>query len=235
MNISPQEIEKKITERTKAIVPVHFAGRPCNMAAISALARRYNLSIIEDCTHAIESEYHGKKTGTFGKMGCFSFYVTKNIITGEGGMIITDDEEVAEKVKIAALHGMSKDAWKRFSDEGFKHYQVVSDSFKYNMTDMQASLGIHQLKRIDTYWERRRDIWLQYQKAFAEFPAQQPLGPEADTRHAYHLYTLLIDKETSGISRNQFLEAMTREGIGVGGHYMPVHWHPYYRRNSGGK
>ena len=161
MNIDPREIVKKITSKTKAIIPVHFAGRPCDMDAIMAIARKYDLKVIEDCAHAIEAEYKGKKVGTFGDIGCFSFYVTKNIVTGEGGMAITNNEEYADKIKILALHGMSKDAWKRFSDEGYKHYQVVEAGFKYNMMDLQAAIGIHQLKESDLL-EAREEIWNRY-------------------------------------------------------------------------
>jgi len=166
MNISPSEIEKKITSKTKAIIVIHFAGRCCNMESILDISKKYNLMIIEDCAHAIESEYRGKKAGTFGDIGCFSFYVTKNITTGEGGMVVTDNETIASSIKTLALHGMSKDAWKRFSDDGYKHYKVVYAGFKYNMTDMQASLGINQMKRIDAYWRRRKEIWEFYNKQF---------------------------------------------------------------------
>ncbi len=151
MNIDPRSIEQKITSRTKAILPVHFAGRACDMDAICDIANRNNLKIIEDCAHAIETEYKGRKTGSFGDFGCFSFYVTKNIITGEGGMVITKSEEDAAKIKVMALHGLSKDAWKRFSDEGYKHYYATAAGFKYNMMDIQAAIGIHQLKRIEKY------------------------------------------------------------------------------------
>ena len=146
-NILPEEIEKKVTARTKAILPVHFAGRCCDMDSIITIAKKYDLLIIEDCAHAIETEYHGIKAGRFGDIGCFSFYVTKNVMTGEGGMVITNDDRFAGRIKVLALHGMSKDAWKRFSDEGYKHYQVIHAGYKYNMMDIQAAMGIHQLKR----------------------------------------------------------------------------------------
>ena len=151
MNIDPQQVEEKITKKTKVILPVHFAGRPCEMDAIMDIAKRHNLKVIEDCAHAIETEYKGKKTGTFGDFGCFSFYVTKNIVTGEGGMVISSRDEDSSRIKVLALHGMSKDAWKRFGDEGYKHYSVVECGFKYNMMDIQAAIGIHQLKRIEAY------------------------------------------------------------------------------------
>jgi dTDP-4-amino-4,6-dideoxygalactose transaminase len=233
MNIDPFEIEKKINHKTKAIIPVHFAGRPCAMKSIMDIAQKRRLKVIEDCAHAIEVEYHGKKSGTFGDMGCFSFYVTKNIVTGEGGMIITDNSEYASNIKTLALHGMTKDAWKRFGDEGYKHYQVIQAGFKYNMMDIQAAIGIHQMKRIDQYWLRRREIWQQYDKAFADLPCFIPKAPEPSTRHAYHLYTLLLDTDHLNISRDQVLDQMTKRNIGVGVHYLALHTHPYYAQNYG--
>ena len=146
MNIDAAQVEAKITSRTKAILPVHFAGRPCDMDALLHLADKHQLKIIEDCAHAIETEYKGQKVGTLGDFGCFSFYVTKNVVTGEGGMVITKSEEDVARIKMLGLHGMSKDAWKRFGDEGFKHYQVLECGFKYNMMDLQAAIGINQLE-----------------------------------------------------------------------------------------
>ena len=233
MNIDPVDIERKITLKTKAIILVHFAGRPCNMDSIMEIAKKHNLKVVEDCAHAIETEYHGKKAGTFGDLGCFSFYVTKNIVTGEGGMVITDNEDYANAMKMMALHGMSKDAWKRFSDDGYKHYQVVHAGFKYNMMDVQAAIGIHQLPRVDRYWIRRQEIWEKYNKAFADFPIGLPASVEENTRHAYHLYTILIDEERTGVSRDAFLNAMTAQNIGVGVHYLSIPEHPYYQQAFG--
>lgn len=235
MNIDPVDIERKITPKTRAIIPVHFAGRPCNMDAIMQIAKKNNLKVIEDCAHAIESEYHGKKIGTFGDLGCFSFYVTKNIVTGEGGMVITDNEKYASKIKVLALHGMSKDAWKRFSDEGYKHYQVVYAGFKYNMMDIQAAMGIHQLPRIDKYWNRRKEIWKKSNKAFKNLPIILPSPVEPDTRHAFHLYTLLLDIDKINFTRDQFLFEMTKHNIGVGVHYIALHLQPYYQKQYGYK
>jgi dTDP-4-amino-4,6-dideoxygalactose transaminase len=235
MNMDPYEIEAKITPKTKAILPVHFGGRPCKMEAICDIARRYHLKIIEDCAHAIETEYKGRKAGTFGDFGCFSFYVTKNVITGEGGMVLVHHEHDAARIKILALHGMSKDAWKRFSDKGYKHYQVVECGFKYNMMDIQASIGIHQLKRVEAYWQRRKAIWQHYNDAFASLSIRLPAEPEPDTRHAYHLYTILVEENKTGISRDAFLEAMTAQNIGVGVHYMSIPEHPFYQRAFGWK
>lgn len=235
MNVDPEDIRRKITPRTRAIVPVHFAGRPCDMDAIMAIAKEHDLKVVEDCAHAVEAEYHGRKAGTFGDLGCFSFYVTKNIITGEGGMVITENEDYAGKIKILALHGMSKDAWKRFSDEGYKHYQYVYCGYKYNMTDIQASLGIHQLPRVDRYWERRREIWEHYNEALKDLPVFTPAPVEENTRHAYHLYTLLLDTDNLKMTRDRFLEEMTRRNIGVGVHYIALHLHPYFQNEFGYK
>lgn len=235
MNVSPKEIESKITSKTKAILPVHFAGRPCDMDAIMDIAKRNNLKVIEDCAHAIETEYKGKKAGNFGDFGCFSFYVTKNIVTGEGGMVLAQKEEDIARIKVLGLHGMSKDAWKRFSDEGYKHYQVVECGYKYNMMDLQAAIGIHQLKRIEQYWQRRKEIWQRYNEAFSSLPLGLPADTEPDTRHAYHLYTVLVDEKNAGITRDAFLDGMTKENIGVGVHYLSVPEHPYYQKTFGWK
>jgi len=230
MNIDPVEVARKITPRTRAILPVHFAGRPCEMDALLLLAGKHGLKIIEDCAHAIETEYHGRKAGTLGDFGCFSFYVTKNVITGEGGMVLAKREEDIARIKILGLHGMSKDAWKRFSDEGYKHYFVVECGFKYNMMDLQAAIGIHQLERVESNWKRRAQIWEHYNNAFADLPIALPLEPEKKTRHAYHLYTILVDEQRTGIDRDAFLDNMTRNKIGVGVHYLSIPEHPYYQK-----
>jgi dTDP-4-amino-4,6-dideoxygalactose transaminase len=233
MNIDPVAIEAMITPRTKAVIPVHFAGRPCAMAAILKLAKRHGLKVIEDCAHAIETTYRSGKAGTFGDFGCFSFYVTKNLTTGEGGMVLTKREEDAARIKTLGLHGMSKDAWKRFSDEGYKHYLVTECGFKYNMMDLQAALGLHQLARIEEQWQRRLEIWQCYQKAFADLPLTLPAEVETDTRHAFHLYTILIDEKRTSIGRDAFLDAMTALNIGVGVHYLSIPEHPYYQQRFG--
>ncbi len=235
MNIDPDDIERKITPRTKAILLVHFAGRSCDMDRIMAIAKQHQLKVIEDCAHAIEAEYHGRKTGTFADFGCFSFYVTKNVVTGEGGMAITDNEQYADQIKVLGLHGMSRDAWKRFSDDGYKHYQVVYAGFKYNMMDIQAAIGIHQLPRVEAYWQRRREIWQRYDEAFAGLPLFTPHPPEPRTRHAHHLYTILLDIDSIDLTRDRFLDQMTGWKIGVGVHYLGLHLHPYYRERYGYK
>jgi len=235
MNIDPAEVRARLTGRTRALLPVHFAGRACDMDGLVRICTTHRLKLIEDCAHAIETEYHGRKAGTFGDYGCFSFYVTKNIVTGEGGMVLTRNEEDASRVKILALHGMSKDAWKRFSDEGYKHYQVVQAGFKYNMMDIQAAIGIHQLKRIETYRVRRQEIWRRYNEAFADLAIGLPAEVEAGTRHAYHLYTIMIDGGRAGITRDGFLSGMTRQNIGIGVHYQSIAEHLYYQETFGWK
>ncbi len=231
--IDPAAIEAAITPRTRAILVVHFAGRPCDMDAIMAIASRHGLVVIEDCAHAIETEYHGRKAGTFGDFGCFSFYATKNITTGEGGMVISRSEELAARARVLALHGMSKDAWHRFGDAGYKHYQVVEAGFKYNMMDLQAAIGIHQLARVEPSWQRREQLWGRYMQAFADLPVDLPAAPEAGTRHAYHLFTLMLDEARCGISRDAFLDAMNARRIGTGVHYLSLPEHPYYQQRFG--
>jgi dTDP-4-amino-4,6-dideoxygalactose transaminase len=235
MNMDPDQVRARVTSRTRALVPVHFAGRPCDMDAICEIAAQRGLAVIEDCAHAIETEYHGRRAGTFGDFGCFSFYVTKNLVTGEGGMVVARKAEDVMRIKILALHGMSHDAWKRFGDSGFKHYQVVECGFKYNMMDIQAALGLHQLARVDALWPRRHELWSRYNTEFAMLPVGRPAEPEPGTRHAYHLYTLLVDAERTGIDRDDFLNAMTARKIGVGVHYLSIPEHPYYQRTFGWK
>jgi dTDP-4-amino-4,6-dideoxygalactose transaminase len=232
-NIDPAAIEAAITPRTRAILPVHFAGRPCDMDAIMSIARKHDLVAIEDCAHAVEATYRGQPVGTFGDFGCFSFYVTKNVATGEGGMIVGRNEDQIARARILALHGMSKDAWHRFGDQGYKHYQVVECGFKYNMMDIQAALGLHQLARVGRNWQRRDAIWQRYDEAFAGLPVTLPAAPGADIRHGRHLYTIMIEPERCGVTRDSFVAAMTVAGIGTGVHYMSIPEHPYYQRRFG--
>jgi dTDP-4-amino-4,6-dideoxygalactose transaminase len=234
-NLDPEQVRRKISPRTKAIMPVHFAGRACNMDALTAIAREHGLKIIEDCAHAIETEFHGQKAGTIGDCGVLSFYSTKNIVTGEGGIVLTNNADIAARLKILALHGMSQDAWKRFSDDGYKHYEVVEVGFKYNMMDLQAAIGMHQIKRVEKYWQRRLEIWQRYNEAFAGLPARLPAPLEKDSRHALHLYTLLIDEKRSPVTRDEFITALHRRNIGTGVHYRAIPVHPVYQRRFGWK
>lgn len=235
MNMDPEDIERQITPKTKAIIPVYFAGRPCNMDRIVDIANKHNLKIVEDAAHAIEAEYNGKKTGTFGDIGCFSFYVTKNIITGEGGMAITNVEEYANKIKRLSFHGIRKDKLHSSSDKKYKHYQVIDRGFKLTMMDIQAAIGIHQLPRVEKYWERRKEIWERYKEAFKDLPVFIPAPIPNGVKHSYHLYTLLLDIDKLNITRDEFLYEMAKRNIGVGVHYIALHLHPYYQQKYGYK
>lgn len=231
--IDPDAIEAAITPRTEAIVPVHFAGRPCDMDRIMAIAERHGLVVIEDCAHAIETEYKGRKAGTFGDFGCFSFYVTKNVVTGEGGMILGRSEASIARARILALHGMSKDAWHRFGDEGYKHYQVVECGFKYNMMDLQAALGIHQLQRAEQNLLRRQRLWTMYETRLADVPLVLPAKAAPEMHHGRHLYTVLVEEARAGVSRDTFLQRLADLGVGAGVHYLAIPEHPYYRERFG--
>lgn len=235
MNIDENKIEEAITKKTKAIIPVHFAGRPCNMDAIIKIAKKHNLIVIEDAAHALGAEYKGKKIGAIGDTTCFSFYVTKNIVTAEGGMVTTNNKEIADKIKIYGLHGMSQDAWRRYSDKGYKHYEVVVPGYKYNMTDIQASLGMHQIQKIGRYDVKRKQIWDYYNENLRDLPITLPAETEPNTHHAMHLYTILVDKDSVGIDRDEFMQKLFEKGIGTGVHFSPVHLHKYYRDRFGYK
>ena len=231
MNIDPDAILGAVTPRTRAIVPVHLAGRPCNLDRIGEIARAAGgLLVIEDAAHALEAVYRGRKIGSISPLTCFSFYVTKNITTGEGGLVTCEDEALANRIKVLALHGLDADAWKRFGDEGYRHYEVVAPGFKYNMTDLQASLGLSQLPKVSAWLERREAIWARYDDAFAGLPVWTPRPPEPDTVHARHLYTPLLDIDTARISRDELLSRLHERGIGTGVHYRSLHLHEYYRR-----
>lgn len=232
-NIDPTFVERAITKKTRAILPVHFAGHPCDMDALLDIARRYNVYIINDSAHAIEAEWNGARVGTLGDASCYSFYVTKNITTIEGGMICTDHEDWAQKAKIYALHGLSADAWKRFSDDGFKQYEVTVPGFKYNMTDVEAAVGLKQLARINEWALRRREIWRRYNDALTGLPVELPANTREGVTHAHHLYTVLIDIDAIGITRNQVQAALHERRIGTGIHYTALHLHRYYKEQLG--
>jgi dTDP-4-amino-4,6-dideoxygalactose transaminase len=233
MCIDPTAVEAVITPRTKAVLPVHFAGRPCDMDRLVGICERHRLVLIEDCAHAIETRWRGRPAGTFGQFGCFSFYVTKNVVTGEGGMVLCANEASAARVKMLGLHGMSRDAWKRFSDDGYKHYHVVESGFKYNMMDVQAAIGLVQLTRVQQMWQRRQEIWAYYQQQFEQLPAQRPGPCAAHELHGLHLYTLLIDEARCKTSRDRFLSAMHARNLGCGVHYLSIPEHPVYQQRFG--
>jgi dTDP-4-amino-4,6-dideoxygalactose transaminase len=203
------------------------------MDPLVALARKHNLKLIEDCAHSIESSYRGTPAGLFGDTGCFSFYATKNISTGDGGMVVTRNPRVARRVRRLSLHGMTADAWTRSAGRGREGYQVVAPGFKYNMTDNAAALGSAQLAKVETHWTRREQLWNYYNALLAEAGVALPPAPGNHERHAYHLYAIGLPLEDLTVSRAQIMAAMRAENIGVGVHYLPVHMQPYYRRAFG--
>lgn len=235
-NIDPASVAAKITPRTKAILPVHMLGRPADMDALLALAAQHNLAIVEDAAHAVETVYRGRHVGTIGRFTAFSFYANKNVTTAEGGMLTTDDDTAADRIRTLRLHGISKDAWKRYSAEGFSPYEVLEPGYKYNMLDLTAALGLGQLRRVEENWRIRERIVALYNEGLAEIPelsipALEPLGP--GDRHAWHLYPILLDIDRLTIDRNGFIDALKDLNIGSGIHYTALHLQGYYRERFG--
>lgn len=233
MNIDPEQVRRRITRRTRALLPVHFAGRAAPMDELMAIAKRHDLRVIEDCAHALETEYRGRKAGTIGDLGVLSFYSTKNIVCGEGGMVLTKDPEFAKRAKMLGLHGMSHDAWKRFSDDGFKQYDVEEIGFKFNMMDLQAAIGMHQILRVERYWQRRLAIWERYMRELADLPIGLPAPVPADERHALHLFTVQIDEGLCGKNRDEVMLAMHQRKVGTGVHYRAIPSMTVYRERFG--
>ncbi len=229
MNIDPGAIERRITPRTKALMAVHMCGRSCEMDPILELARKHSLKVVEDCAHAIETTYRGRAAGTMGDAGCFSFYPTKSITTGDGGMVISRDHDLIARVKLLSYNGIATNAWARFAD-GLPGYAVSAPGFKYNMTDMAAALGLPQLPLLEDRWRQREQLWLAYNQCLTELPIILPQAADPGSRHAYHLYTPLLRLENLTVGRQQILAAMEAENIGVGVHYEPVHAQPFYRQ-----
>jgi dTDP-4-amino-4,6-dideoxygalactose transaminase len=231
LNIDAAKIRARITERTRAIVPVHFAGQPCDMDAIFALAKKFDLRVIEDAAHAVGTEYKGKRIGSMDSISVFSFHPIKNITTGEGGMVCTRDESLAEEISLLKFHGMSKEAWKRYESSGTPNYDIMLPGFKYNMMDIQAAIGIHQLRKLDTFIARRTEIAQFYNTAFRDIDEMKtPALVPYDHRHAWHLYTPLIRVEKLTIDRDRFMAELKKLNIGTGLHFKAVHHHPYYRQ-----
>ena len=228
-NLDPAQLEKHITPRTRAIMVVHIAGLPAEMDAIRALAKTYNLPVIEDAAHAFPAKYRGQMIGTISDFTAFSFYATKTLATGEGGMLTTANPEFAERASMMALHGISRDAWKRYSAEGSWYYEVLQAGYKYNMTDIAAALGLHQLARSQWLLERRRSIAQRYTEAFSQWPEVEPPPNPAHVEHAWHLYLLRLRPERLTITRDAFIQALTKANIGTSVHFIPLHLHPFYR------
>lgn len=229
MNMDATRIQEKINAKTRAILPVHFAGHPCEMATITAVAQENNLVVIEDAAHAIGAEYMGRKIGAIGDATCFSFYATKNMTTGEGGMLTTNSDKLAERARILRLHGITKDAWKRSLSEKTLYWEQVAMGYKCNMFDLQAALGITQLKKLPLFWERRRILWEKYDAAFREIPEILPLEIRDGVKSAYHVYVIKLDTDRLRISRDEFMIEMGKRQVGVAIHFRSLTLQPYYR------
>jgi len=232
LNICPEKIAAAVSSRTKAIIPVHYAGHPVDLDPIEALAAKHGLAIVEDAAHAVPAKYRGRWIGSGSNLTAFSFYATKNLTTSEGGML-TGDPLIVERARILSQHGMSRDAWKRYDKGGSWRYDVVAPGFKYNMTDLQAAMGLVQLRKLPAFQSRRRAIVARYQDAFSMVDALQVPVERSEVEHAWHLYVLRLRPERLLIDRDRFIDEMTVRNIGTSVHFIPVHVHPYYRDKYG--
>lgn len=231
--LDPASVERAITPRTKAVIPVDYGGQVCDMPRINAIAAAHGITVIEDAAHAVGSALNGVRVGNLSRVTSFSFYATKNLTTGEGGMLTTNDAALAERVRVLALHGISADAWKRYSKEGSWFYEVLWPGYKYNMTDIQASLGLHQLQRLDGFVERRAAIAAEYTRAFADLSEIVTPIVRPGVHHAWHLYPIQLLPGRIRLDRSQFMAALAERGVGASVHFIPVHLHPYYRDTFG--
>ncbi len=229
INLDPDLLNDKITKNTKVIIATHYAGLPCDMDKINSIAKDNNLVVIEDAAHSIGSTYKGKHTGTISDAGVYSFYATKNITTGEGGMILTDNEELANKSRMLRLHGISKDAWKRYTKEGSWYYEVVDLGYKYNMTDIQAALGLVQLKKLEYFKEKRRTLVEYYKKSLADIDEVSTLKESEGTNPCWHIFPIKLDASGLKISKQEFMQALIKENIGISLHFIPLHLQPLFR------
>jgi len=233
LNLDPAALERAISSRCKAVIPVHFAGHPCDMDAIGEIARAHRLAVVEDAAHALPAKWRGRMIGTVGDLSCFSFYATKTITTGEGGMITTANPDWAERMRIMSLHGISKDAWKRYTAEGSWRYDIIAPGYKYNLTDIAAALGISQLARCDDFLRARLRCKEQYDQALRSEPAIETPVTRPGVEHAWHLYVIRIDPRQLRIGRDQIIELLKQRNIGAAVHFIPLHLHPYYRQTYG--
>jgi dTDP-4-amino-4,6-dideoxygalactose transaminase len=231
--ITPEAIERAITPRTRAVIPVHYGGDACDMDEILDLARRHRIRVIEDAAHAAGATYRSRKIGVHGDAVCFSFYATKNLTTGEGGMVTTGDPDLASRIRCLSLHGMSHDAWKRYSKAGSWRYEVLEPGFKCNMGDIQAALGIHQLRRLDEFSGSRRSIAHRYRQALSGIPGLILPKETAGRGHVFHLYPVRIDQRQTGVTRDEFIERLRSLNIGTSVHFIPLHRHPAFRDRYG--
>lgn len=232
-HMDPEQVERAITCRTRAILPVHYAGYPCDMDRILDIAHRHGLKVIEDAAHALPASYQGRPVGTLGDITCFSFYATKTLTTGEGGMATTENAEYAERMRVLSLHGISRDAWKRYTAEGSWRYDVLEPGYKYNFTDLQAALGLAQLAKCDLMSANRAAIANRYNQALARLEAFETPTAPLDVEHAWHLYVLLVNTSALRIGRDRVIEELKRRGIGTSVHFIPLHLHSLYRNQLG--
>lgn len=232
-NVAVSAIERAITPRTRAIVPVHFGGVPADMDEIVAIARPRGIVVVADAAHAFPSEYRGRNVGALADVTCFSFYATKTITTGEGGAAVTSRADWADRMRIMSLHGISRDAWKRYMEGGSWYYEIVAPGFKYNLGDIAAALGLAQLARAEAMRARREAIARRYDVAFDGHAALELLAHAPDRTNAHHLYVIKLVPHLLDIDRNRFIEELTARGVGVSVHFIPLHVHPYYRETFG--
>ena len=235
-NMNIELLEQAISPHTRAILPVHFAGLAVNLDALYEIANRYGLRVIEDAAHAIGSEYKGKRIGSFGDTQVFSFHPNKNMTTGEGGCVVTRDQDMAERIAQLRFHGIDRQAWNRYGKHGSQDYEIVLPGYKFNMTDIQAAIGIHQLKDLASFIARRNELANRYHEALSDWVQWTlPTRPQYDHLHSWHIYTPLINEDITHINRDEFMRAMQEKNIGTGLHYRAVHLYPYYRQVFGFK
>ena len=230
---TPEIFDAAITDRTRLLMPVHFGGRPCEMDGIMELARARGVKVLGDAAHAIGADIGGRRIGSIADVTSFSFYVTKGITTGEGGAVTSTDPDLTARIALLGLHGMSSDAWKRYSDRGPWYYEILEAGYKYNMSDVQAALGLSQLDRVDAFRERRHEIADAFTAAFTSNPSVKPPASYTHGRHAWHLYPIQIQTDALSVDRDQFIRHLMEEGVGASVHFIPLHYHPYYRTTLG--
>jgi perosamine synthetase len=233
MNIDETQIEQKITSRTKAILPVHFAGQPCRMDVIMQIARKHNLKVIADAAHAIPAKFKGGTIGSVSDLTAFSFYANKNITTGEGGMITTNNKSYIDRIKMMRLHGITQDAWKRYQRGGSWRYDIHYPGFKYNLTDIASAIGIVQLKKCDELYKKRQQIVNEYFEKLKNIEEIKLPAQHADVQHAWHLFVIQLELDKLKIDRQKFIGMMSQGNIGVSVHFISLHLHPYYRDTYG--
>jgi dTDP-4-amino-4,6-dideoxygalactose transaminase len=233
LNIDASRIEAAITPRTRAIIPVDFAGHPCDLDTIMAIARRHRLVVIEDAAHAIGAAYRGRRVGGVADMTAFSFYATKNITSGEGGALTTSNAEWAERATIMSLHGISRDAWKRYGAGGYEHWDIIGPGYKYNMPDVAAALVLSQFTKLEAFRERRAVLKARMDAALHRLPELAFPGERPDIVHAYHLYPIMVRPQRFSVDRDVVMRAIQKENVGVGVHFRAVHLHPYYAETFG--